>query len=80
MSHDSRTWVLLTAEDVESIDFSQVVELSSNSLRWNNDGTKTFVKYEGNKPRFLYGQDTLTHAQIKTELAKSEWIPDDPPE
>ena len=80
MSHDSRTWVLLTAEEAESINFAQIIESGSDSLRWNNGGTKTFVKYEGSKPSFLSGKTGLTHAQIKTELAKSEWIPDDPPE
>jgi hypothetical protein len=77
----SRKYVILTAEEAESIDFSKVLETSADTLRWSVDETKTFVKYvTGSKPSFLSGKTALTHAQIKTELAKPEWIPDDPPE
>ena len=76
----SRKYVILTSSEAESIDFSQVLQTSSDTLRWNNDESKTFVKYEGSKPRFLYGKDTLTHSQIRTELAKDEWKPEVPEE
>lgn len=72
----SRKYVILTSSEAESIDFSQVLQTSSDTLRWNNDESKTFVKYEGSKPRFLYGKDTLTHSQIRTELGKDEWNPE----
>ena len=73
MSYESRKWVILTALEAESIDFAKVLESDADTLRWNNDNTKTFVKYEGNKPGFLHGKDTLTHSQIIAELAKDEW-------
>ena len=76
----SRNYVILTSSEAESIDFSQVLQTSADTLRWNNDESKTFVKYEGSKPRFLYGKDTLTHSQIRTELAKDEWKPEVPEE
>jgi len=68
-----RKWVILSASEVASIDFSQLLEAGSNSLRWNNDNTKTFVKYEGSKPSFLSGKAALNHAQILTELEGAEW-------
>ncbi len=73
MSFSNRKWVILTASEAEDIDYSKVLQANANTLRWNNDNTKTFVKYEGNKPRFLYGKSTLTHSQIKAELQNSEW-------
>lgn len=76
----SRKYVILTSSEAESIDFSQVLQTSADTLRWNNDESKTFVKYEGSKPHFLYGKDTLTHSQIRTELAKDEWKPEVPEE
>lgn len=76
----SRKYVILTSSEAESIDFSQVLQTSADTLRWNNDESKSFVKYEGSKPRFLYGKDTLTHSQIRTELAKDEWKPEVPEE
>ena len=72
MSHSNRKWVILTASEAEDIDFSLVIQTSADTLRWNNDSSKTFVKYEGSKPRFLYGKATLTHSQILTELQEDE--------
>ena len=72
----SRKYVILTSSEAQSIDFSKVLETSANTLRWNEDESKTFVKYDGNKPSFLSGKTALTHSQILTELAKDEWSPD----
>ena len=74
----SRKYVTLTSSEAQSIDFSKVLETSANTLRWNNDNSKTFVKYEGSKPSFLSGKLTLTHSQILTELAEDEWQGEDP--
>lgn len=74
-----RKWVILAASEADSIEFSQVLEVGPDSLRWNNDSTKTFVKYDGNKPRFLYGKNTLNHAQILAELEGAEWTPSPAP-
>ena len=75
MSFSNRKWVILTTSEAESIDFTKVLE-NSATLRWNNDESKTFVKYEGSKPSFLSGKTALTHSQIITELANDEWIGD----
>ena len=79
MSYPNRRWVILLTEEVEEVDFSQVMETSAGTLRWSEDSSKTIVKYEGRKPRFLYGKDTLTHEEILQELAKSEWTPEEDP-
>ena len=68
-----RKYVILEASEVSSVDFSKVLEDSSNTLRYNNDNTKTFVKYTGDQPAFLNGKTELTYAEIMVELAKSEW-------
>jgi hypothetical protein len=72
----SRKYVILTSSEAQSIDFSKVLETSANTLRWNNDESKTFVKYEGDAPDFLANKNTLTHAEILTELSKDEWTPE----
>ena len=43
----ARKYVIITSDDVSSVDFTKVEETSADTLRWNNDNTKTFVKYEG---------------------------------
>jgi len=69
----SRTYVIIEASDVSGVDFSQVLETSADTLRYNNDNSKTFVKYEGSQPSFLNGKTTYTHTEILTELAKEDW-------
>jgi len=69
----NRKYVILEPSEVSSVDFSKVLEDSSNTLRYNNNNTKTFVKYTGDQPAFLNGKTELTYAEIMVELAKSEW-------
>jgi len=73
----SKTYVIISASDVSSVDFDQVQETSEYTLRWNVDpaGTKTFVKFSSSNPTpsFLEGKTQYTHAEILTILAGSEW-------
>ncbi len=71
----SKTFCIIDQSDVADVDFSQVFETSADTLRYNVAGDKTFVKYEGAKPRFLYGKDTYTYSQILDILSGSEWSP-----
>ncbi len=71
---NNRTYVIIEAGDVSGVDFSQVLETSADTLKYNNDETKTFVKYEGSQPSFLNGKTTYTHTEILAELAKEDWV------
>tara|TARA_Y100001972_G_C7399828_1_gene208021 strand:+ start:45 stop:269 length:225 start_codon:yes stop_codon:yes gene_type:complete len=71
----SRKYCIIDSSDVENVNFDQVLETSADTLRYNNEETQTFVKYEGAKPRFLYGKDTYTHSQILTILSGEDWTP-----
>ena len=70
---NNRKYIIITKDEVASVDFSQVLETSANTLRYNNAGTKTFVKFEGNTPSFLNGKTQYTHTEMLTELGKSDW-------
>tara|TARA_R100000654_G_scaffold50580_1_gene76808 strand:+ start:713 stop:940 length:228 start_codon:yes stop_codon:yes gene_type:complete len=74
---NNKTYIIITKDEVASVNFSQVNETSINTLRYNNDGTKTFVKFEGATPSFLNGKTQYTHSEILTELSKTEWIIED---
>lgn len=74
----SRKYVIINANEVSSVDFNKVEETSENTLRYSLDNSQTFVKYEGAKPRFLYGKDTYTHSEILAILATDEWTSDEP--
>ena len=75
----SKKYVIIDASDVSSIDFSEVMETSAETLRYNVEGDKTFVKFEGSTPSFLDGKTQYDHSEILTILGGSEWsfpIPD----
>jgi len=68
-----RQYVIINAADVSSVNFDDVLETSGDTLRYNVAGDQTFVKYEGAKPRCLYGKDTLSHSAMLTVLATEAW-------
>ena len=53
MSKKDNIYVIISLEDVEDIDFDQVMQTSAQSLRISEDGTSTFVKFQGATPSFL---------------------------
>jgi hypothetical protein len=69
----SRQYVILNADEVSTVNFDEVLETSVDTLRYNVAGDLTFIKYEGAKPRSLYGKDTLSHSAMLTVLAGEAW-------
>ena len=75
----SKNYVIIDASDVSSIDFSEVMETSADTLRYSLDGSQTFIKYEGTRPSFLDEDDIdLTHAEILDVLSHEDWTSPDP--
>lgn len=68
-----KTFVILDSSEVGIIDFDQVMERSVNTLRYSLDGTKTFVKFEGDTPSFLEGKTQYSYSEILTILAGPDW-------
>ena len=68
-----RQYVIINPADVSTVNFDDVLETSADTLRYNVAGDETFVKYEGPKPRCLYGKDTLSHSAMLTVLAGEAW-------
>ena len=66
-------YTILTSSEVSSIDFSKVLEDSTSTLRYNNDNTKTFVKFTGSTPSFLDGKTQYTNSEMLEILAQEEW-------
>ena len=74
-----KKYVILNSTEVSSINFSQVQETSTDTLRWNIDKTKTFVKFEGDTPSFLTGKTQYTNDQMLVMLGdvNGEWYIED---
>ena len=75
----SKKYVIINNTDVSSVDFSQVQETSADTLRWNTDKTKTFVKFEGDTPSFLTDKQQYNNAEILAILddINGEWYIED---
>ena len=75
----SRKYVIINADEVDSVDFSKVDETSADTVRFSTDGSQTFVKYDSDTtPSFLDGKTQYTHSEILNVLATDEWTSDEP--
>ena len=74
-----KKYVIITSDEVSSIDFTKVQETSIDTLRWNIDQTKTFVKFNGDTPSFLTGKTQYTNDEILAILddVNGEWYIED---
>ena len=77
MSFDNRKYVVFDLTEVNTIDFSQVMEASASTLRKNLAETQSFVKYESDMPASVTALTTrsqeYTHADILALLAGTDW-------
>lgn len=73
-----RTYVILNADEVDDINFGEVMETSADTLRFSLDGSKTFVKFTGETPSFLEGKTTNTHTEMLAILRTPAWTNPEP--
>jgi hypothetical protein len=74
---DNRKYVIIPASEINSVDFSEVLETSADTCRYSVDGTETFVKYEGDQPASVAAIESksqeYTHAEILVILSGEAW-------
>lgn len=74
---NNRTYVIFDVSELGTIDFSQVLEDSIDTVRKSLDGTQTFVKYVGDMPSSVSALTTRSqeynYEQILTILAGPDW-------
>lgn len=70
-------YTIILTEEVSSVDFSQVLETSENTLRYNNERSQALLKFEGDTPSFLEGKTTYDYEQIMEILDSPEWTQED---
>ena len=73
-----RTYVIIDASEITSVDFDKVLETSADTLRYSVDGSKVLLKYEGTQPFFLLGKTEYTHEEILSILSGPEWTSEEP--
>jgi len=78
--YESRQFMIFNVSELNNIDFSQVLETSSDTVRKSVDNTKTFVKWDGETiPSSVNSLTTkegpYTYSEILDILSGSEWTP-----
>jgi hypothetical protein len=77
MHFENRHYVVFDLSEVDTIDFSEVMETSADTLRKNLVDTQSFVKYEGDQPPSVVALTTrsqeYSHEEILAFLAGEEW-------
>jgi len=83
MSHtyEHRNFMIFNVSELGSVNFTQVLETSIDTVRKSIDETKTFVKWEGEViPPTVNNLTTkegpYTYTEILNILNTSEWTPD----
>ena len=75
MHFSDRTYMVFNVDEIDKIDFSEVMEDSAESLQYSIDGTKAYVKYKL-EPAFVATMDVVsfyTWEEIIDLLTTSEW-------
>lgn len=79
MSHiyEHRNFMIFNVSELDTIDFSQVLETSAETVRKSTDGTKTFVKWDEDVPSCVTNLTTkegpYTYAEILDILNGPDW-------
>jgi len=87
MSHkyDHRNFMIFNVSELGSVNFSEVLESSINTVRKSIDGTQTFVKWDDETiPPSVDGLTTKDgphhYEDMLTILGGPEWTPEETPE
>ena len=68
MSKEDNIYVIISIEDVEDVDFNQVLEDSPETLIISKDGNYTFVKFTGETPSFLEGKTQYNRKEMRAKM------------
>ena len=76
--YEHRHFVIFDVSELPNIDFTQVLETSADTVRKSVDGSKTFVKWEGENVPFCVEQLTTknpyyTYSEMLEILSTEEW-------
>jgi hypothetical protein len=79
MDYNNREYMIFSVTELSKIDFSQVLETSAETVRKSVDGSKTFVKWNGETipssiQSLITKEGPYTHDEIIVILSTSEWI------
>jgi len=76
---EDRKYLIFNMSEIDTINFSSVLETSVDTIRKSVDETLTFVKWDGSTPSFVSSLSTTqgpyTHTEILSVLSTETWAP-----
>ena len=77
--YEQRNFAIFSVTELNQIDFTEVLETSAETCRVSTDGTKTFVKWDGETPppsvqALTTIQGYYTYTEILEILSGEEWV------
>ena len=78
MDYLNKKFMIFNISELSNINFTQVLETSSDTIRISVNGLKTFVKWEGDIPLCVDSLTTkegpYTLEEMSTILSSSDWL------
>ena len=75
--YENRNYLIFNVSELDQINFNEVLETSADTVRCSIDGTKTFVKWNNERPQFTLNLTTAegpyTHEEMLTILSGPDW-------
>lgn len=75
--YTNRLFMIFNVNELDKIDFNQILETSTETLRTSADETKTFIKWQGEIPTFIDELTTkegpYTYEEMINILNGEEW-------
>jgi hypothetical protein len=79
---ENRKYIIFNISELNTINFEEVLETSKDTVLKSVDGTKTFVKWEGEMPNCVQNLTTkegpYSHSEILQILDTDEWTKKNP--
>ena len=75
--YENRKFLIFPVTELDKVDFSQVGETSSETVRKSVDETKTFIKWDNEDPTFIVDllntEGPYSYDEIIDILSTEEW-------
>jgi len=78
MKDNDKTYAIISVKDIEKIDFTQIQETSSKTIRLSLDNSKFVIKWQKQEPTFISDGSVkplqvLSHAECLELMSTSDW-------
>ena len=73
-----KKYLIIPTSELKKVDFTKVLESSPDTLHYNGNGKKTFIKWINKEPDFIGNlkntEGPYNHYEIQQILKSDDWI------